>query len=225
MAASVAQRRRTAHAAAIAAKQRRQMIYMVGLLILVIGVIAWELPGMLNRLHEKAPSSIGAPLNTAPAKHRSLPKAFRGRGADPFLTRALPDGDSQVGAAYGRDPFATPETAASSTTAVSSPLPEQIVIGTPRGKGIAKSGWIVILASIPTREGRGSAVSFAGSARRSGVGSVSVLNSSNRRPLRGGYWVVYTGPVPTISAVENLAAAVHARGYSTAYIRQLLVYR
>ncbi len=105
------------------------------------------------------------------------------------------------------------------------PLPQTIVIGKPGGNRVAKHGWIVILASIPTAEGRSSATSFAAKARTAGLSPVSVLNSSNRRPLRGGYWVVYTGPYATLSAVNSRAGSVHSRGYPTAYIRQLIVYR
>ena len=228
MSTTVAQRRRSAYAAAIAAKQRRQKILLVGLLVVVVGVIAWELPGVLNHLDGKSSTSDVAavtPTQTTPAAPQSLPKAVRGGIGDPFVTRAMPNGDSGVRTTSGRDPFAQPVTPAPSTAPTAGqPLPQQIVIGTP-GRGIAKSGWIVILASIPTADGRGSAETFARAAERNGVGSLSVLNSSNRRPLRGGYWVVYTGPVPTLRDVENLAAAVHTRGYSTAYIRQLLVYR
>ena len=98
------------------------------------------------------------------------------------------------------------------------------MIGRPGGHRVAKRGWIVILASIPTRNGRSAALSFARGARRS-VGGVSVLNSSNRRPLRGGYWVVYTGPYSTLAAVSQRAGSIHAAGYRTAYIRELISYR
>jgi hypothetical protein len=229
MTASVARRRRSAYAAAVAAKQRRQKIFLGVLLAGVIALLAWEAPGILH--HLKGGSSVGAPVSvsTPPAHARSLPRAFRGQAGDPFAARALTDGDSQVAPASGNDPFAAPPTSSSSsssgaTAATVQPLPEQIVIGTPSGRGAIR-GWIVILASIPTPNGRSSAVSFANEARRNGVGSVSVLNSSNRRPLRGGYWVVYTGPVQTLNAVDGLASNVHARGYGTAYIRQLVIYR
>ena len=99
------------------------------------------------------------------------------------------------------------------------------MIGTPGGGRHASHGWIVILASIPTGEGRGSATSFAATARAKGITPVSVLNSSNRRPLRGGYWVVYTGPYATLNAVTTRAGGVHSQGYPTAYIRELIVYR
>ena len=67
-------------------------------------------------------------------------------------------------------------------------------------------------------------MSFAHRARPT-VGGVSVLNSSNRRPLRGGYWVVYTGPYSTLAAVSHRAGNIHAAGYRTAYIRELISYR
>ena len=58
-----------------------------------------------------------------------------------------------------------------------------------------------------------------------GIGDVSLLNSSNRRPLRGGYWVVYTGPYNTLAEVSAAANHVHSSGFATAYIRQLVVYK
>jgi hypothetical protein len=104
-------------------------------------------------------------------------------------------------------------------------LPQKIVIGTP-GKGRkAERGWIVILASIPTAQGQKTASAVAGSARQRGLGSVSILNSSNRRPLRGGYWVVYTGPYASLADVSHHAGAAHGKGFATAYVRQLVVYR
>ena len=48
-------------------------------------------------------------------------------------------------------------------------------------------------------------------ARARNVGALSVLNSSNRRPLRGGYWVVYSGPYATLGAVSRRARR-HPRG-------------
>jgi hypothetical protein len=122
----------------------------------------------------------------------------------------------------GPDPFnASSSSSAATSTAA---LPSRIVIGTPGGHRVAKHGWIVILASIPTSNGRPAALRFAHGARRS-VGGLSVLNSSNRRPLRGGYWVVYSGPYPTLAAVSRRADNIHAAGYRTAYIRELITYR
>jgi hypothetical protein len=98
------------------------------------------------------------------------------------------------------------------------------VIGRPGGHRVATHGWIVILASIPTGSGRDAAVRFERAARGN-VGALSILNSSNRRPLRGGYWVVYTGPYSTLGTVSRHAGDIHAAGYRTAYIRELITYR
>jgi hypothetical protein len=228
MTASAAQRRRSAHAAARVAKERRQKIFLVVLAVVVVGVLAWELPGLIKRLNGTSSSSVLAPAPAAAAvKPQALPRRFTASASDPFVTRPLYDGDSGIGPTTGRDPFSTPSEAASTPAvlpAAAETLPEQIVIGTPSGKG-ATHGWIVILASIPTRDGRGSANEFARAARGNGISPVSVLNSSNRRPLRGGYWVVYTGPVRTVGEAEQLAATIHSGGYSGAYVRELIVYR
>jgi hypothetical protein len=52
-----------------------------------------------------------------------------------------------------------------------------------------------------------------------------VLNSSNRRPLRGGFWVVYTGPYTGLAQVSAAADHVHKSGFTSAYIRELIVYK
>src|SRR5262249_39115513 len=121
-------------------------------------------------------------------------------------------------------PVASAPAPAAQPTPAPQPLPKQIVIGRPGGHRVATHGWIVILASIPTGSGRDAAVRFQRDARAN-VGALSVLNSSNRRPLRGGYWVVYPGPYPTLGAVSRRAGNVHAAGYRTAYIRELITYR
>ncbi len=234
MAMSVAKRRRTAYAAAAAAKQRRQKIIAIVGFVLFLGVLAYEVPHTLKLLNHSSSSASSAPPSAASnARARVLPKAFRGASRnDPFAARSLADGDPQVGpAGGGHDPFAAPATqatepsTASTATPAVQPLPQQIVIGTPTRNGVATHGWIVILASIPTREGRSAATEFARSARRNGLASISVLNSSNRRPLRGGYWVVYTAPVPSLADAARRAEGIHSSGYPGAYLRELIEYR
>jgi hypothetical protein len=226
MAPSAAKRRRTAYAAAYAAKQRRQKIIAIVGCVLLVGVMAYEVPKLLHR-SGSAPVSAPPPPATAAPKSKHLPKALRnGRGVDPFAARVLSSSDPGVGPALpGRDPFASRPSQAAPPETKAPALPETIVIGTPTGHGTAVHGWIVILASIPTREGQASATSFARDARANGVSAVGVLNSSNRRPLRGGYWVVYTGPVQTVSAAEHLASTLHSSGYQAAYVRGLIEYQ
>jgi len=215
-------RRGSANNARIAAKQRRQKILVVVLVAALAVILAWEVPHL--RARSSGSSSAAVPAPPAAAAPRQVPRHVSGNGADPFAPKSLSNGDAHAVSGGGPDPFTG--SPGSSWSAANSPvaLPKQIVIGRPGGHRIAKRGWIVILASIPTRNGRSAALSFARGARRS-VGGVSVLNSSNRRPLRGGYWVVYKGPYSTLAAVSQRADNIHAAGYRTAYIRELISYR
>jgi hypothetical protein len=225
MASAAAIRRRgSANNARIAAKQRRQKILVVVLAALLVGLLAYQLPHMLKRSSGNSSAVAAAPAASTPEPERKrLPG--RGNGADPFAVKSLPNGDARAVTASGPDPF-TGQSASSSSSAATSPatLPRRIVIGRPGGNRVAKRGWIVILASIPTNNGRRAAVRFARGARGN-VGGLSVLNSSNRRPLRGGYWVVYSGPYSTLAAVSRRAGNIHAAGYRSAYIRELITYR
>jgi hypothetical protein len=222
MASSAAVRRRgSANSARIAAKQRRQKILVVVLVAVLAALLAYEVPHLLKRSSGNSSAAVPAsPAASIPKKPVS--RHGGGSGADPFAIQSLPDGDAHAVAGGGPDPFnASSSSSAATSTAA---LPSRIVIGTPGGHRVAKHGWIVILASIPTSNGRPAALRFAHGARRS-VGGLSVLNSSNRRPLRGGYWVVYSGPYPTLAAVSRRADNIHAAGYRTAYIRELITYR
>ena len=216
-------RRGSANNARVAAKQRRQKI-LVGVLAGVLAaMLAYEVPHLLKR------SSVSSPVAVPTAPAASTPKHVSrhggGSGADPFAAKSLPDSDARAVAGGGSDPFTRSSASSSSSSAsATAALPSRIVIGRPGGHRVAKRGWIVILASIPARNGRHAAQSFAHGARRS-IGGVSVLNSSSRRSLRGGYWVVYTGPYSTLTAVSRRAGNIHAAGYRSAYIRELVTYR
>jgi len=223
MASAAAIRRRgSANNARIAAKQRRQKILVVVLACVLVALLAYEVPHLLKRNSSSAAPGVPAASSVMPTAHGAKRLRGSGSGADPFAVRSLPSGDARAAAGGGPDPF-TASSSASPAASVAR-LPKQIVIGRPGGHRVAKRGWIVILASIPTNNGRGAASRFARSARGS-VGALSVLNSSNRRPLRGGYWVVYSGPYATLSAVSRRAGAIHGAGYRTAYIRELIAYR
>jgi len=205
-------------AARAAAKQRRQMIFLIVLGVVFALLLAWQLPHLLNR---SAAASQSATRGVAViASHGTAKSRHGGAGSDPFQRTPVPNQDARPVTAGGADPFK----GGPSAVVAPKPIPGQIIIGRPGGRRVAHHGWIVILASIPTRNGHGSAVHFARNARAR-VGSLSILNSSHRRPLRGGYWVVYSGPYPTLAAISRRAGTVHNAGYRSAYIRELITYR
>ena len=229
----LAPRGRSGYALRKAAKERRQKGIAIVLGVLLVIVAAYEIPNTLHKLNKSSTPESAATPATTPTTPAVVPQAIpkslqRATATDPFSASLAGSSDPGVGSAIvaGKDPFAeTAPPAVAPTQVSSSLLPEKIVIGSPGGGRVAQHGWIVILASIPTGQGRESAVSFASRARNNGIGSLSILNSSNRRPLRGGYWVVYDGPYQTLAQVSGRASVIHASGYSTAYIRELIVYR
>jgi hypothetical protein len=199
------------------------MVFLVMLTVVLAALLAYEVPHLLKRSEASSPTADSGPSGAGPAARQGARSLHGGRvGADPFVAKAIQNGDARAVVGGGGDPFTGRGPAAPLTAP--RPLPGQIVIGRPGGDRVATHGWIVILASIPSGSGRGSAALFARSARAK-VGPLSILNSSHRRPLRGGYWVVYSGPYGSLAAVSRRADSIHATGYGTAYIRELITYR
>jgi hypothetical protein len=226
LASAAVVKRRGASGTKAAAKQRKQRIFVV-VLVVVLGILlVFQVPRTLNLVSKSdAPETAVQSVPAAPSAHPATKARGSGNGADPFALRGVSNGDTRVAPADAPDPFMAPAAAThAAPSPVAAPLPQQIVIGRPGGHRVAKRGFIVILASIPTRNGRGDAIRFARQARHN-VGGLSILNSSHSRPLRGGYWVVYSGPYPTLDSVSKHAGGIHAAGYRTAYIRQLIAYK
>jgi hypothetical protein len=218
-----------------AAKERRKKVFLVAGLVLLAVALAIQVPRTLGMLKSGSSSSArsGGVTTTASKAQagkspRRAPRFLRtARAGDPFAPRSIADGESRPGAVSApglNDPFQPGSAApASLTPHVALPIPRRIIVGTP-GRRAPKVGWTVVLASIPTSSSRAQAMRFARSARAHGVRGAAVLKSSTRNRLRPGYWVVYSGIYRRLSSVGRGAAAIHARGYRTAYIRQLVRY-
>jgi hypothetical protein len=222
-----------------AARERRKKILAfsgVGLLAVVLVI---QVPRTLEMMRSDSSGMTSAPAPTtsspAPLPAGSAPQASRAlrsaRRHDPFVAQRIGDGETPpavLGAPAGlRDPFQS----GSAPTPTTNPapvvtreaVPQRIIVGTP-GARPRFVGYTVVLASIPTRNGRAQAVRFARSARARGVSGVGVLQSSTRNRLRPGYWVVYSGTFRNTAGAQRAAARVHAQGYRTAYLRQLVRY-
>ena len=219
-----------------AAKERRKKLLAFGGVGLLGLVLLIQVPRTLDMMSSDGSSATSSSVvvtasptpQPAAEAQRPRPRFLRtARVDDPFAGSRAGAGESRpgtVGAPPGlRDPFqlrsATPATPAPPAVRV----PQRIVVGTP-GNRAPRIGYTVVLASIPTSNSRVQAVRFARTARARGVGSVGVLRSSARNRLRAGYWVVYSGMYRNASGAQRAAAQVHARGYRTAYLRQLVRY-
>ena len=244
MASSMASSRRARGAKNKQAKERRQKLMVAGLGGLLLILLVFQLPKLLSRGGSSSHSST--PATVVPTTPVVVPTTSDIQGAkayraalkqaphDVFTVRQLSSDNTRGAVATPaglHDPFAKPHSAqaaiapATQKPVTASPLPGTIIVGTPGATKITVAGWIVILASIPTAQGADAANSFAAQARKAGFGTVAVLNSSNRKPLRGGYWVVYTGPYNTLAQVSTFADTIHSSGFKTAYIRQLVMYK
>ena len=84
-----------------------------------------------------------------------------------------------------------------------------------------RSGYTVVLNSIPTTAGRTRAIEEARRAIRAGLQDVGVLDSSDFPTLHPGYYVVFSGFYPSSAAATNAVSAARDAGFSTPYPRQI----
>jgi len=227
---SASRGRRRRQRTAAAAKAKRQKIFAIIGAVLFAIVLFIQVPRILNRdggssatatetTAAPAPTPV-ATTTTKSATSKQLKSLIANRPEDPFGTRAIGDGEPPPGTATGgRDPFVGAGAEAQPTP---TRLPARIVIGTPRAGKTGTVGYIVVLASVPTRQGPRSADRIAARARNRGIDGVAVLQSSTRKSLRAGYYVVYVGSYKTQGAALGVAARLHSRGFGDAYIRELV---
>ncbi|HET9324192.1 MAG TPA: hypothetical protein VFO03_09955 [Gaiellaceae bacterium] len=121
---------------------------------------------------------------------------------------------------------ATPTTAGQATV----PTPTRRTTTAPRTRPNARtliewpagrSGWTLVLASLPTSAGRPAAAAKAREAIRAGLEEVGVIDSSRYSSLHPGYYVVFAGVYPTISAAQDAVSKAAEAGYENAYARRV----
>jgi hypothetical protein len=84
-----------------------------------------------------------------------------------------------------------------------------------------KSGYTIVLQSIPVGEGEHAAAAFARRAARAGLPKVGYLNSSDFSSLHPGYWVVFSGIYNSIAASRSNASNASSNGFEGAYPRRI----
>jgi hypothetical protein len=105
-------------------------------------------------------------------------------------------------------------TARTTTTPRSTP---RRLIEWPRGR----SGWTLVLASLPTTAGRNAALAKARQALSAGLPQVGVLDSARYPSLHPGYYVVFSGIYATLSTAQDAASRAADQGYGNAYARRV----
>jgi hypothetical protein len=108
------------------------------------------------------------------------------------------------------EPTTTPATA---TTPPPPPPRPSGPISWPSGK----SGFTVVLESLPATSGRPAALAKAKAALRAGLKDVGVLDSSRYPSLHAGYYVVFSGIYANEVDATSAASSAKASGYADAY--------
>ena len=115
----------------------------------------------------------------------------------------------------------TPATTAETQTTTATTAPPAPPTNRLRSWPAGRSGYTVVLNSIPTTAGHARAVDEARRAIRAGLQDVGVLDSSDFSTLHPGYYVVFSGFYPNSAAATNAVAAARDAGFRTPYPRQI----
>ena len=84
-----------------------------------------------------------------------------------------------------------------------------------------KTGYTVVLNSVPTSSGRAPAVAQAKAALKAGLTNVGVLDSSLYSSLHPGYYVVFSGVYDSLAQAQDALTSAHSSGYPSAYARPI----
>jgi hypothetical protein len=84
-----------------------------------------------------------------------------------------------------------------------------------------RSGYTVVLESLPTSSGRSLALARARAASRAGLPQVGVLDSSRYSSLHPGYYVVFSGIYTSRTQAEAARATAASKGFRLAYSREI----
>lgn len=104
------------------------------------------------------------------------------------------------------------------TTPKPQPPPKPTLVSWPAGR----SGWTIVIDSIPSTNGRAGAVGEANQALRLGLKQVGVIDSSQFSSLHPGYFVVFAGIYATEAAAQSHIIEAHRRGYREPYPRRIV---
>lgn len=118
-----------------------------------------------------------------------------------------------------------PTTTAPTTTAATGTAQQKPPPPPPKPKLVlwpaGKSGWTIVLDSVPATNGRAGAAAEAKQALRLGMTQVGVLDSSRFSSLHPGYFVVFAGIYDTEAEAQSHVIEAHRHAYRNPYPRRI----
>jgi hypothetical protein len=118
------------------------------------------------------------------------------------------------------EPTVTQPTQTTPTTTAAPPPPPPPA-NAPVTWPAGRSGWTIVLDSLPSPSGRAAAVGEAQRARQSGMQKVGVLDSSQFSSLHPGYLVVFAGIYGSQAEAQSAIIDAHRHGFGGAYPRRI----
>lgn len=110
----------------------------------------------------------------------------------------------------------TPSPSTSTAATPTKPAPPKILTAWP-----GKTGYTVVLESLPKNAGRPQATAKAKSALKAGLPQVGVLDSGRYASLHPGYLVVFSGVYHALADAQAAVSGAQAKGFRAAYARQI----
>jgi cell division septation protein DedD len=159
--------------------------------------------------------------------------ALAGIGAAAFVSHDQKRADYVTGTSpFGAPPVTvppppertTPTFTAPTTSTGTQPTPPKQTTAPPPALTewpAGKSGWTVVLGSLPTANGRAFALAQARAAEHSGLQAVGIIDSSQYASLHPGYYVLFTGVYTSFDDANTAATTAQSRGYRRAYPRRI----
>ncbi len=148
----------------------------------------------------------------------------RSSSATETLVAASPVASSVLEATTAApEPTTAPTTTGAPTTTLTAPgaapaaPPANRLAAWPAGR----SGWTIVLDSVPTTNGRAGVIAEAKQALRLGMKRVGVLDSSRFSSLHPGYYVIFAGVYGSQAEAQSHVIDAHRRAYRAPYPRQI----
>ena len=155
-----------------------------------------------------------------------------GVGAAAFVSHD----QKRAGYVTGTSPFGTPPSTVTGPehTTASTPTPPTGTGTQPLAPGetqappqslknwpAGRSGWTVVLQSLPAANGRSFALAQARAAGQSGLEDVGIIDSSDYSSLHPGYFVLFTGIYTSFDDANTGVTAARTHGYPRAYPQRI----
>ena len=118
-------------------------------------------------------------------------------------------------------PEPTIPTQTTPTTTAAPPPPPPPPVNAPAVWPAGRSGWTIVLDSLPSPSGRAAATAEAQRARQGGMKKVGVLDSSQFSSLHPGYLVVFAGIYGSQAEAQSAIIDAHRHGFGGAYPRRI----